>query len=150
MAQLVIPSGSYNPLSSAWNLDVSIPTSGAYYLLKPYGSPPREASLSYQELQGSFPGVNGTWTKRFGGRMRFIFADLMIIGATEAAVETLKNSIMTACSVQARYSVTVPGGTARTGCKLVQPTGATPLDWENYLGFHGLLLQLVFQDLSGV
>lgn len=147
MANLVLPSGSYGPLSGAF--PTSVPTDGTYYLLKPYGLPPRESSLTYQEIDIGFPGIPGMSTKRFGGRFRFILAELMIIGASESAVETAKNAIMDALVVKDRYSVTVPGGTARTGCKLFA-SGAIPTDWEFFETKIAMVLQLVIRDLSGI
>lgn len=143
---LTLPSGGYGPLTSAFAASTSVPAAGAYYLLKPYGLKPREANLTYQELKISFPGVPGVAIKRFGGRERFIIADLMLIGADDSAVETLKNTIMDALNALARYSVTVPGGTARTGCKLV---AATPIDFEEFHGLTAMILNLVIQDLTG-
>ncbi len=141
-----LPSGGYSPLSSAWGADPSIPTDGAYYLMKPYGLPPREAGLTYQDLDIAFVGKAGTATKRFGGRQRFILGDLMLIAASDSALETLKNSIIDACNVLARYSVSVPGGTTRTGCKLVL---ANPIDFDEFSTKRAMILQLVLRDLSG-
>lgn len=145
---LAINGTNYSPISDAFAV-VSTPAAAIYYAQMPYGQQPMEGALSYEELLGSFPGVNGMFTKRFGGRMRIIIARMMIVGADESACETLKNAMLASVSGLDRYSVTVPGGTARTGCKLLQPSGFSPEFFEYYPGAIGLYGVLNLIDLSG-
>jgi hypothetical protein len=106
----------------------------------------------YEEKWGSFPGVSGMFRKRYGARMRPIFARIVIIGASEGAVETSKNALLSSLSQLARFNANVPGGTVRAGCVLVQAPygqGWVPEFYEFFPGRIGLYGTINLMDLSG-
>lgn len=149
MATLNMNGTSYQPFTAAFAASVSVPAAGIYYSLMPYGQPPTEANLSYQELLGSFPGVDGMFRKRFGGRMRSIMARIIIAGATEAVCETSKNTLLASLGQLKRFNANVPGGVVRAGCVLLQPAGFLPEFWEFYPGAFALYGTVNLIDLSG-
>lgn len=115
MANLSLGAATIQPCTAA---GATTPwTVGTYYALPPVGNPPLEGDAEYDELPVAFAGVDGVGTKNLGFRGRDITIDLLFVQASEAAAQTAKNALIAALRV-ARFSVTVPGGTARPGCRL--------------------------------
>lgn len=139
----------YSSFEAAFGGNVSTPAAGVYTALPPYGSPPRESSAEYEELPIIFFGVSGVGTK--GGnsdfRGRNFIIDMIIAGATKAAIETSRNALLATMAPNARFSVTVPGGTARPGCKLVRGSGEVK-DWINLGGNIICTLTLNIRQMS--
>ena len=140
---------TYNPFTAAFVASVSTPAAGVYYSLMPWGAPPTEGNIAYEDRLGSFPGVNGMWRKRYGSRMRHIAARVIIADTTEALVETRKNALIATLEGLARFNANVPGGTVRAGCVLAQPNGFMPEYWEFFPGAFGLYGTVNLIDLSG-
>ncbi len=128
MPTLTINGTPANDFSSAFAGN-NFPTTGTYYAVDPYGSPPRESAKEFIEKQVSFVGVQGTSTKRiypFG--IRGIYCQLIICG-TKAQVETSRASMMDSFAQQARYTISLPSGPTRNGCKLVLGSGKVSKQW---------------------
>jgi len=127
------------------------PAAGVYYALPPYGEAPMEDAPEYEDVQLSWPGVDGSGIKRLGFRGRNIHATIVILGDSKAACEAIKDSLFTSWTPLARFSITIPGGSARPGCRLLAG-GATFESWSN-LGRLGTtmlagVLKASFRQLS--
>jgi len=138
---------NYNSFEHAYNGGVTTPTAGVYTALPPYGLPPSESSPEYEELLVTFAGISGVGTKQMGFRGRNIVVDLVIVGATKSAVESSKNTLFGTMPTTSRFSVTIPGGTARPGCKLVRGSGMIK-DWSTLDGKILGCLQLQIRQMS--
>lgn len=128
MATITINGNSYDDLTAAFNAGQQ-PTSGTYYVLAPFGEPPLAGPPEYEEVEVSFPGVDGVATKRLGFRGRNIWAMLIVIGASKAAVQSSVNTMQSSFAQQARYTISMPGGTQYQGCKLARGA-ATQTSWS--------------------
>lgn len=114
---------NYSSFDAAFAGAVSTPAAGVYTALPPYGGPPREGSPEYEEILVTFLGVDGVGTKQGGFRGRDIDIDIVIADTSKANVETARNALLALLPTTSRVSVTVPGGTARPGCKLKRGSG---------------------------
>ncbi len=111
---------SYADFSTAFAGAGSNPVAGIYYCLDPFGDPPREGPLEYDEMSVKFTGkLDGFGRKRMYWKGREIYVDLVVADTDDQAAETRKNTFFDTITGLARFSITVPGGTARPGCKLL-------------------------------
>ncbi len=106
---------------------------GIYTALKEVGGqPPMEGADEYEELPVTFLGVSGVGLIWGDFRGRDISVDLVFVNTSKANVETARNGLITGMqsgsAPPARFSVTVPGGSARAGCKLMRG-GVQPISW---------------------
>lgn len=119
---LSIGGTSLNPFQMAWTGGPPVVlTAGNYFALPPYGDPPTEGPAIYEERHISLPGVDGVATKRFGFRGRSIKCTIIVVHSSKSNVESAKNTLFSTWTALAAFSITLPGGTARPKCKLVQP-----------------------------
>ncbi len=118
MPTLTINGVAITDFAQAFGAANGFPTAGNYYALEPYGQPPRAGFKTYREIPVMFPGVDGIALKRMGGGARSISADLLIAGASKAAVGTAFAALDASFTQLARYTITMPEGTAYQGCKL--------------------------------
>ena len=99
-----------------------------------FGPPPLITAQEYDDRETVFPGVDDVGIKRFGRRTRTITVSLIYVYATKAACEAAIEADFKTNFVQlARYTITMPGGTALQGCRLV-PGGAAETTWGPPLG----------------
>lgn len=112
---------------------------GVYYALPPFGMPPQEHAPIYQELQVTYPGVDGIGVKRMGFRGRPITCDMVVLAASKSDCETYKNALFAALTPLASFSVQVPEGTLRTNCRLL---GGTATGWSTWGGLIALTVRL--------
>lgn len=138
---------TYKSLEHAYNGGVTTPAAGVYTALPPYGLPPWEASPEYEEMPITYLGLDGVGTKQGGFRGRNIGVDIVIIGAAKSDIETSKNALFAAMPTTSRFSVTIPGGTARPGCKLVRGSGEIK-DWSTLDGKILACLMLRIRQMS--
>lgn len=138
---------SYSSLEAAYGAGATSPTAGIYTALPPYGQPPWEASPEYEEMLVTYLGLDGVGTKQGGFRGRNIGVDIVIIGASKSDIETSKNALFAAMPTTSRFSVTIPGGTARLGCKLVRGSGEVK-DWSTLDGKIVACLMLRIRQMS--
>lgn len=108
---------------------------GPYYALPPFGNAPMEGPPKYEEMQVTYPGVDGIGVKRFGFRGRDIFVDMCFKDTTKDGCETLKNAFFALVTPLASFSITLPGGTARAKCRMIS---GTPTGWHTF-GDHQVL-----------
>lgn len=144
MADMTIAGTNYKPLNEgksagAWN-------AATYYLLPPVGSPPNETEMGKEEMLVAYFGVDGIGTKDGGSRTRVINCTLVFLATSVANAETAKNSFISALQA-ARFSVTIPGGTARPSCKLLRG-GAQDAGWLTLGGKHGKIVNFTFTQLN--
>ena len=137
---------SFKPINEAFQPGGVI-TSDGYYAIDPIGEPPREGPPEYEEVEVSFPGVDGVATKRLGFRGRSIWATLVFVGTDKADVQTLVETATTAFAVQARYEVKLPGGSARPGCKLARGQ-AIQTHWAKFDTHIYCVMEVHFRQLS--
>jgi len=128
MGTLALAGASYADLTQS--LGAATPLEGVYYALPPYGDAPCEDAPEYEDVQMSFPGVDGVGIKRLGFRGRNIRVTLVILGMTKANCEARKDTLFASLTPLARFSITLPGGTARPGCRLL-PGGASSESWSS-------------------
>jgi hypothetical protein len=148
MPTLTINGTNATDFPSAFAAGANEPTAGTYYAVAPYGSPPRETAPEFKEIGPiGFPGVSGFSTKTlypFG--IRHISVDLIICG-TKSAVETSRASLQDSFAQQARYTIVLPSGPTRNGCKMVPGTGEPVSQWA--IGSKVcLLISFKFRQLS--
>jgi hypothetical protein len=110
---------NYRSLDFAWGATVT-PADGVYTAIDKMGRPPMEGDPEYDQIPVKYLGVDGVGMKLGGFNGRNILIDIIIIAASPTARETARNALIATMPVTSRFSVTIPGGTARPGCKLVQ------------------------------
>lgn len=116
-----IAGNNYDSLDAAFTtID---PANGVYTAIDKLGRPPLEGSPEYEELLVTYFGISGVGTKQGGFRGRDIEIDMVIVNASKSAVESARNTLLATMPTTSRFSVTVPGGTARAGCKLKRGSG---------------------------
>ncbi len=133
-------------LDNAFPAGAADPTAGVYYALDPFGQPPKESAPFYDEIAFSFPGVDGIALKRLGFRGRLLHVDLIVFG-TKGTIETAYTTLMTSLTQLARYTITMPGATARQGYKLL-PGGAHQASWFNITSSIGVHVPCDFKQYS--
>lgn len=116
-AVLALAGTNYNPITSADPGNSDTWTAGVYYATSPLGKRPLEQDPEYDELPQKFAGVPGVGTKNLAANGRDIDIQLIFLNTSESAIETARNALITTLRA-ARFSVTVPGGTARASCRL--------------------------------
>ena len=142
----------YASIETAFNNSNGVPSAGIYTALKDTGGmPPCEGPDEYEQIPVTFLGVSGVGTIWGDFRGRDIEIYLVIVGTTKADNETKRNSVIGGLtgngSLPARFSVTVPGGTARQGCMLARG-GARIVAWMNLGGMYVSLLKLNIRQMS--
>lgn len=138
---------SYNSVEGSYGAGATSPTAGVYTALAPYGDPPQEGSAEYEEIPVSYLGVDGVGTKQGGFRGRNLTIDMVIIGATKSACMSSHATLLATMPTTSRFSVTVPGGTARPGCKLLRGSGKIT-KWETLDNKIVALLTLEIRQMS--
>jgi len=121
-------------------------TAGTYYAHDSVGPQPHEAPPMYQDLEITFPGVDGIAIKRFGFRGRLIHCRIMFVGATKGDAESRKNSFNAQVTRLASFAIKVPGGTNRPYCRLLPGSGQSGT-WEQVGGFLVLSVDYVFKQV---
>jgi len=121
-------------------------TTGTYYAHGDVAPAPVESAPLYHELEVSFPGVDGVGIKRMGFRGRHIKGTLCVAQASKTDAETVKNTLFAAITPLASFSVTIPGGTARSNCRLV-PGSGQPRGWLLLAGMYVLLVDVEFRQM---
>lgn len=97
---------------------------GTYYSTEPFSPSPMAHSPQYEDQMITFPGIDGVGRKRFGFRGRRITCHLVAIDTTKAGCETKKETAFSNANGLARFSVTMPGGSAMQGCTLGRDGGS--------------------------
>lgn len=123
MAQETTVIGTGNNFRSvdyAWNGGGITPADGTYTACDKLGRPPMEGPPEYEEIPVNFLGVDGTAFKQGGFRGRDVTIDIIIIAASPTAREVARNALLALFPNTSRITVTIPGGTARPGCKLIR------------------------------
>jgi hypothetical protein len=118
---LVVNGTSFPPFNAAFNAGTAVP--GVYYAVPPFGSPPREGAPEYEEIAVKFPGVPGVAFKRlapFG--LRTIKVELVFFGP-KSLVETNRATLQDSFSQLARYTISLPDGPTRNGCRMTPGSG---------------------------
>jgi hypothetical protein len=123
--KVAIAGTQYDPFQVGFTGAPAVLAAGTYFALPPLGNPPTEGPAIYEERLIGIAGVDGIATKRMGFRGRRISVTMVFADTTKNGVETKKNTFFSAIVAQAAFSITVPGGTARPKCKLVQPANAS-------------------------
>lgn len=132
-----------SPISDAGTETVAAAT---YYAIDPIGKPPAEGDPEYEEMPVSFAGVDGVGTKGLGFRGRDIYVEVLFVATSKANARTAKNSLITTMR-NARFSVTVPGSTARPSCRMV-PGGFVDLKEMTLNGKHVLHCGLKIRQMG--
>jgi hypothetical protein len=148
--QIAIAGTSYSPLQAGFTGGPpAVLAAGSYFALPPYGDPPTEGPAIYEERLIALPGVDGVATKRMGFRGRSIRVVMMFADTSKANVETKKNTFFSAITAQAAFAITLPGGTARPKCKLIQPANASTLflGWSQISSMMVLTVHCEFMQL---
>lgn len=141
MGSITIKGTSYSDYVSGLG---DLHTAGTYYLFEPLGMGPTESAPEYEEQRVTYPGVDGAGIKRYGFRGRIITCEMGFFYPTKTECETNKNTFHSNISGLASFSITVPGGTARTYCRLVS---CTPMGWSQYGLNMVLKMRYVFQQI---
>ena len=115
MASLVVAGVTIPPITDA--ATAFLWGTGIFYALPPLGQQPFENEEEFDELPIVFPGVDGVGIKNMGFRGRDIDTVLIYLNVDQAASEASKVTMLTALQGK-RFSITVPGGTARNNCKI--------------------------------
>ncbi len=143
-----IAGGSYTSLDAAFASDSNIdPVSGVYTAIDKIGRPPLEGPEEHEQIMVKILGIPGVGTKQGGFLGRNITIDIVIVGSSKSDAESKKNALFAAMPTTSRFSVTVPGGTARPGCKLAQGSGQ-PKEWFNLGSRYCCLLTLEIRQMS--
>ena len=145
MSVLVINSSNFAPFSEAFNAGTAVP--GVYYAVPPFGAPPREGAPEYEEIAVKFPGVPGVAFKRlapFGPRP--IKVELVFFGP-KSLVETNRAALQDSFSQLARYTISLPDGPTRNGCRMVQGSGLATSQ-QAIAGYVALIVAFEFRQYS--
>jgi hypothetical protein len=119
-------------------------TLGGCYLIEPIGNAPVESAPMYEEQHVVYPGVDGMGVRRYGFRGRIIIVEMGFLNLTKTLCETDKNTFHTSVSALASFSITLPGGTARSYCRL---SNSQPIGWQQY-GLTTMLLKHRYEFLQ--
>ena len=145
MSILVINGRSFSPFSEAFNNGQALP--GVYYAVPPFGSPPREGAPEYEEIAVKFPGVPGVAFKRlapFGPRP--IKVELIFFGS-KASNESDRAGLQDSFSQLQRYTISLPDGPTRNGCRMVQGSGLATSQ-QAIAGYVALIVAFEFRQYS--
>jgi hypothetical protein len=99
------------------------PPAGIFYPQSPLGNPPTEGEAETEYLLITFLGIDGVGEISGGFRGRDETLELIIVDTTKGGVETKRNALlatMQSGTPNARFNVTLPGGTSRDGCRLTR------------------------------
>lgn len=140
MGSLSIAGTSYSDIVTTNNALLD----GGCYLIEPIGNSPVESAPMYEEQHVVYPGVDGMGIRRYGFRGRIIIVEMGFLGADKTSCETDKNTFHTSVSALASFSITLPGGTARTYCRL---SNSQPIGWQQY-GLTTMLLKHRYEFLQ--
>ena len=124
MGTVTIAGTGYNDFLQAFVAGANFPADGIYYPTgnpPDYGQPPQESDPQYDRRQVKFAGVAGQGEKDFGFLRRQIWIDLIFVG-DKSGVETAKAALLATLATNTRYTIAMPGGASRQGCKL-RPIG---------------------------
>lgn len=138
MGTMNIAGASYSDIISGCHV------AGTYYQIEPMGTGPVEGAANYEESHVTYPGVNGMGIKRFGFRGRIITVEMCFLGLTKTACETAKNAFNTSITGLASFAIQVPGGTARSFCRL---QSCQPIGWRQW-GVDKLMLCVKYDFLQ--
>ena len=130
MGTLTINGTSFNELAQAFSPG---PVDGTYYLLPPYGHPPRIGAIEREIMHVSFPGVDGVWRKNMGFRGRPIFIQLATLNIGKSSVWDDVNTLFGEFEQFERFTITLPEGLQFDGCALV-PGGGEVFDEFTFAG----------------
>lgn len=145
--QITINGTNYKDIVDGPTWANGAPSAGIWYVVPPLGEPPSEGDPEYEDIYYTFPNRDGVSSKRLGFRGRDIFVQLLVVNTTRALAETAIAGFVDSVKQLARYQITLPGGTARPGCKL--PKGGMAQQWQPSLGgMFCCLLTLKFRQLS--
>lgn len=127
MPTLSINGTSYTDFTQAFAGNLTSPAAGNYYAVPPWGRPPLESGFQYQEQHITFPGVlNAMGTKRIAFGPRTIHCELIIVATSKASAMSTAASRIASMNQLARYTITLPDGGSRPGCKY---QSAQETDW---------------------
>ncbi len=142
--QVQINDKLYKPFTQAFNSTAGGKPADGIWLAdaEPYG-PPSESPRRKSMKKVSFEGLNYIGTKEGGLRERLISVPMIVVG-DDARVTAA--DFLDALNILARYTVRLPGGNERQGCKLSDQTGA---GHEIAIGSKlCVVLPLIFEQLS--
>ena len=147
MSTLSINGTPYTDFLQAFAGNATTPAVGQYYAVPPYGHPPTESAFQYQEQHITFPGVlNAMGTKRIAFGPRTISCELIIVGNSKASAASAAASKIASMSQLQRYTITLPDGISRPGCKYLT---AQEDDWIfSFSGAFAVLLSCSFIQLQ--
>lgn len=112
-------------------------------------TPPIETPLKYNTQLITFPGeLTAAATKRLEYGPRYIFARLFVTATSKASAQSGGASVLTDFNNLARYTVTLPNGVSRPGCKCVEEL-TKEVGWLKCgPGSYGVIIEAVFQQLQ--
>lgn len=105
------------------NITSGEPNVGIYYPQSPLGLQPMENEGENEYMLVTFHGIDGIGEIDSGFRGRDLTIELIIADTTKGGIETQRNALIAAMqngTPAARFSVTIPGGTQRQGCRLTR------------------------------
>lgn len=125
---LTINGTTINPFVTAFAGNVTSPAAGNYYpdSRDPFGSPPTQGALQYDDRMIRFPGVYAIGIKRMTLTGRPIHADIIVSHTSKANTAGAANSLLSSFNQLARYTITLPDGVSHPGCRL---TNASEVHW---------------------
>jgi hypothetical protein len=112
---------SYSSLDGGFSTHVFV--GGVYTALAPYGEPPVIGSPETEEMMVTYFGLDGIGGKQGGFRGRDLTVELISAAITKATAQSQIDSIINGMPTSARFSVTIPGGSALQGWKLKRGGG---------------------------
>lgn len=126
------------------NMNVLLP--GIYHLHGVLGEPPLESVPQYEEYSYKFPGIDVEYRKRSRFAGREIHVPLIFIFPDRTSVEYLYDTTLEQWKQLERYTIILPGGMVRDGCKLENESDLR--HWFPMGGMVCLTVQLRFRQLS--
>jgi len=128
MGSLIINGTTYYSIAEAFVPSPGASTTidvGDYYLLSPWGHPPRLGSEEREIMHVSFPGVNGVWRKNMGMRGRPIFIQMGTFGEDKPDAWSRLSDLMDHFNTFERFTIELPDGVSLDGCAQVPGGGET-------------------------
>lgn len=126
MGTLSVNGTDYSDLGQAFLTNAGVLT-GDYYMLPPWGDPPKLSNEENDIMIVGFPGVDGVWRKNLGFRGRAIQITMGCIGDDKSDVWSRVSDLFDHFSQFERFTITLPDGINLDGCALI-PGGSQTLD----------------------
>lgn len=147
MGQIIIAGTTINDIASAWDAAGTVgPSVGIYYGHgSDFGPAPAVGPKQYQDMEFSFPGVDGVGIKRFGFRGRMITARLMFINSSPNFTVAAKSSFDELVVPLDSFTIQIQGESYPC-CRLVQGSG-TGSTWFYFQDRHCIMSDYQFRQV---